>query len=87
LVGKKLSEEHKRKISKSAKKVTHTLEWNKKISEANKGKKLSEKHKEKLSKAHRGKSSQKNSEENLAKFTKAKNLIFGKVVSPLNHIR
>lgn len=55
LKDRRLSKEHKRKIGKSAKKVIHTLEWNKKVSRAHKGKRLSEKHKEKLSKAHKGK--------------------------------
>ena len=49
-LGQKQSEDEKRKKSESLKKIIHTPEWNKKVSNALKGKKKSEEHKEKLRK-------------------------------------
>lgn len=48
--GMKNSEEMNKKISEGAKKVVHTVEWNKKVSESLKGKPKSEEHKAKLRK-------------------------------------
>lgn len=48
--GQKNSEETKKKISEAAKKVVHTEEWNKKVSESLKGKAKSEAHKAALRK-------------------------------------
>lgn len=62
--GKKHTEEYKKAMSESCKRVIHTTEWNKNISEATKGrpatigmtgKHLSKDAKEKLRKAHLGK--------------------------------
>jgi len=46
--GQKPSEETKRKMSESAKKVVHTEEWNKNVSLAQRGKRITEEQKEKI---------------------------------------
>ena len=53
--GKRLSEEHKKKISKTSKGKHHSDESKKKISEAMKGKHNSSEHNRKISEAHKGK--------------------------------
>lgn len=53
--GKKLSEEHRRKISESERGNKHSEESKRKISESLKGKKFSDEHKRKLSEAKKGK--------------------------------
>ena len=52
--GKKLSAEHKRKISESNKGKIRSIETRKKYSEAKKGKKLSAEHKRKISESEKG---------------------------------
>jgi len=47
--GKKMSEETRKKMSESAKKVAHTPEWNKHVSEAQKGKIVSDSTRKKIS--------------------------------------
>jgi hypothetical protein len=53
--GKKLSEEHKQKVSISLKGKHHSIETKHKISESNKNKQRSEETKKKLSESHKGK--------------------------------
>ena len=53
--GKRLSEEHKKKISETSKGKHHSDESKKKISEAMKGKHNSSEHNRKISEAHKGK--------------------------------
>lgn len=53
--GKRLSEDHKRKIGQAQKGRVKSLEERKHISEGQRGRKFSEEHKRKLSEAHRGK--------------------------------
>ena len=55
--GRKLSEEHRRKISESHKGKHLSDETKHKLSEVNRGRKLSEEHRRKISESHKGKSS------------------------------
>lgn len=54
LLGKKLAEEHKRKIIESLKKVVHTEEWNKKVGLGNTGKVMSTEARRKMSLSKKG---------------------------------
>lgn len=54
-LGRILSENHKKKISLSNKKIIHTEEWNKKVSKSNIGKKMSNIARTKMSLARKGK--------------------------------
>lgn len=70
--GKKLSEEHRKKLSKIRKGRNISEEHRKKLSEAKKGKSFSEEHRKKLSEANRGKICSSTTRRKLSKANKGK---------------
>ncbi|OGZ18929.1 MAG: hypothetical protein A2175_02240 [Candidatus Nealsonbacteria bacterium RBG_13_42_11] len=74
--GKKLSEEHKRKIGRASKGRAHTEEAKRKISEALKSRKHTEEHRRKNSESHKGKKLSEETKKKIGDFWRGKKKIF-----------
>lgn len=77
-LGKKLSEEHKRKIGRASEGRNHTEETKRKISEALKGRKHTEERRRKNSEAQKGKKLSEETKKKIGDFWRGKKRIFSK---------
>lgn len=75
-LGKKLSEEHKRKIGMASRGRTHTKEAKRKIREALKGRKHTGEHRRKNSESHKGKKLSEETKKKIGDFWRGKKKIF-----------
>jgi len=75
-LGKKLSEEHKRKISRASKGRTHAPETKRRISEALIGRKHTEEHRRKNSESHKGKKLSEETKKKIGDFWRGKKKVF-----------
>jgi hypothetical protein len=79
MLGKKHSEETKKKVQLAHKNIVHSEEWNKKVSQSLLGKKKSDEHRKNLSLAKKGLENKKNRDSTIYKFfnIKTKDLFTG----------